>query len=206
MPPHSLVLLPCNLHLSLFRGAAGFIDAAASCPLVPPADCHNASHCTAAASCPIDDSPPLVCKRLPSRRPLVCQLVVVSPLLSRRHRLSFFQHAASTSCPLDTQPALQRAASALQHSTASCHLALLLLFASLLTAGSHISTRRAADRRLKCPSSTPAFIHTGWLLSLISLHCFRLLSSHQHRRLLMRWLLTSHLVCLSFAQTGCLCV
>jgi hypothetical protein len=61
-------------------------------------------------------------------------------------------------------------------------------------------------RRLKCPSSTPAFIHTSWLLRLISLRCFRLPSSHQHRRLLMRWLLTSHPVCLSFAPTSCLCV
>ncbi len=68
---------------------------------------------------------------------------------------------------------------------------------------SHIISLR---RRLKCPSSTPAFIHTGWLLCLISSRCFRLPSSHQHRRLLMRWLLTSHPVCLSFAPTGSLCV
>ncbi len=61
-------------------------------------------------------------------------------------------------------------------------------------------------RRLKCPSSTPAFIHTGWLLHLILSRCFPLPSSHQHRRLFMRWLLTSHPVCLSFAPTGCLCV
>ncbi len=96
--------MPRNLHLSLFRVAAGFIDAAASCPLVPPADCHNASCCTAAASCPINNPPPLVCKRLPSRWPLVCQLVVVSPLLSRRRRLSSSQHATSASCPLDMPP------------------------------------------------------------------------------------------------------
>ncbi len=68
---------------------------------------------------------------------------------------------------------------------------------------SHIISLR---RRLKCPSSTPAFIHTGWLLCLILSRCFRLPSSHQHRRLLMRWLLTSHPVCLSFTPTGCLCV
>ncbi len=68
---------------------------------------------------------------------------------------------------------------------------------------SHIISSRC---RLKCPSLTPAFIHTGWLLCLISSRCFRLPSSHQHRRLLMRWLLTSHPVCLSFALTGCLCV
>ncbi len=68
---------------------------------------------------------------------------------------------------------------------------------------SHIISLR---RRLKCQSSTPAFIHTGWLLRLISLRCFRLPSSHQHRRLLMCWLLTSHPVCLLFAPTGYLCV
>ncbi len=68
---------------------------------------------------------------------------------------------------------------------------------------SHIISSR---RRLKCSSSTPAFIHTGWLLRLISSRCFRLPSSHQRRRLSMRWLLTSHPVCLSFAPTGCLCV
>jgi hypothetical protein len=44
---------------------------------------------------------------------------------------------------------------------------------------------------LKCPSLTPAFIHTSWLLHLISLHCFRLPSSHQHHCLLMHWQLTS---------------
>ncbi len=69
---------------------------------MPPADCHDASHRTAAASCPIEDLPPLVCERFPSCWPLVCQLVVVSPLLLRRCRLLSSQHAASTSCPLNT--------------------------------------------------------------------------------------------------------
>ncbi len=68
---------------------------------------------------------------------------------------------------------------------------------------SHIISSR---RCLKCPSLTPAFIHTGWLLRLISSCCFRLPSSHQHRCLLMRWLITYHPVCLLFAPTGCLCV
>ncbi len=121
-----------------------FQDTAASGPLVPPADCHDASHHAAAASRPLNDPPPPVCKCLPSRWPLVRQLVVMSPLLSRRRRLSFFQHAASASRPLDTQPALQQAASASRHAAASCLLAPLLSFASLLTAGSHISSRRAA--------------------------------------------------------------
>ncbi len=53
----------------------------------------------------------------------------------------------------------------------------------------------------------PLIIHTGWLLRLILSRCFHLPSSHQHRRLLMHWLLTSHHpVCLLFARTGCLCV
>ena len=98
MPPHSLLLLPLILHLSLFQGAAGFQDTTASGPLVPPADCHDASRRAAAASRPLNNPPPPVCKRLPSLWPLVCQLVVVLPLLSRRHRLSSFQHAASASC------------------------------------------------------------------------------------------------------------
>jgi hypothetical protein len=127
-----------------FRGAAGFQDAAASGPLVPPADCHDAPYHAAATSCPLNDPPPCICKRLPSRWPLVCQLVVMSPLLSRRRRLSSFQHAASTSCPLNMQPALRRATSASGYATASCLLAPLLSFASLLMAGSHISSHCAA--------------------------------------------------------------
>jgi hypothetical protein len=102
--PHSLVLLPRNLHLSSCQGAAGFQDAAASCLLVPPADCHNASCHAATTSRPLDNPLPLVCKCLPSHWPLVCQLVVMSPLLSRRHRLLSSQHAASASRPLNTPP------------------------------------------------------------------------------------------------------
>ncbi len=79
-----------------------------------------------------------------------------------------------------------------------------LLFASWLSC--HPCCPAAAA---SCPFSTlppPLVIHTGWLLHLILSRCFRLPSSHQHRRLLMRWLLTSYPVCLSFALTGCLCV
>ncbi len=69
---------------------------------------------------------------------------------------------------------------------------------------SHIILLR---RRLKCPSLTPAFIHTRWLLHLILSRCFCLPSSWQHRRLLMRWQLdNSPPICLSFTPTGCLCV
>jgi hypothetical protein len=149
---------------SLFWGAAGFQDTATSGPLVPPADCHDASHCAAATSCHLIDAPPPVCKCLSSRWPLVCQLVVVSPLLSRCCCLSSFQHAASTSYPFDMQPALQRAASALQHAAASCLLAPLLLFASLLMAGSHISSRCTTASSVH-PWSMPSFTLAGCCIS-----------------------------------------
>ncbi len=71
---------------------------------MPLADCHNTSHCAAAASCPLEDPLPLVCKCLPSHWPLICQLVVVSPLLIRHCYLSSSQHAASASRRLDTPP------------------------------------------------------------------------------------------------------
>ncbi len=102
-PPHSLVLFLHNLHLSLFQGASGFQDSTVSGLLVPPADCHAASCCAAAASRPLNDPPPPVCKRLPSHWPLVCQLVVVSLMLLHCRGLLFFWHAASASCPRDTQ-------------------------------------------------------------------------------------------------------
>ncbi len=113
---------------------------------------------------PLNNPPPPVCKRLPSRWPLVCQLVVVSPLLSRRCRLSSFQHAASASRPLDTQPALQRASSASQHTATSCILAPLLSFASLLMVGSHISSRRAAASSAH-PRHPPSFTLAGCCVS-----------------------------------------
>ena len=56
-------------------------------PLAPPAGRRDASRRAAAAPRPIGAPPPLVRSRLPSRLPLVCQLVVASPLLSRRRRL-----------------------------------------------------------------------------------------------------------------------
>jgi hypothetical protein len=107
-----------HLPLSSLRRATS-----SSCPLAaqpPPlivsrcrrlSRCHrllsagaDTSCCTAVASRPLNDPLPLVCKCLPSRWPLVCQLVVMSPLLSRCHRLSSSQHAASTSCPLNMLP------------------------------------------------------------------------------------------------------
>jgi hypothetical protein len=115
---------------------------------------------------------------------------------------------AAASCPLDTPPPpLVLSTRRLHLKTSRCHLSagtsplVCLSFAGWF---SHIILSRC---RLKCPSLTPAFIHTGLLLYLISLRCFRLPSSHQHRRLLMRWQLgDSPPICLSFAPTGCLCV
>jgi hypothetical protein len=102
-------------------------------PLVPGASGWLSRYliCAAATSHPLNYLPPLVRRRLPSHWPLVCQLVVTLPLLSRRRRrLSSSQHVTST---------LQRAASALQRVTASCLLVPLLSFASLLPAGCHIT-------------------------------------------------------------------
>jgi hypothetical protein len=113
--------------------------------------------------------------------------------------------AAATSCPLNTPPPpLVLLTHRLRLKTSRLHLAthcrLLSAGASSLVclsfAGwfSHIISSR---RHLKCPSSTPTFIHNRWLLHLISSRCFRLLSSRQHCRLLMRWQLTS---CLAFVR------
>ncbi len=79
-----------------------------------------------------------------------------------------------------------------------------LLFASWLSC--HPCCCTAAASRPFSTLPPPLVILTGWLLHLISSRCFRLPSSPQHRPLLMRWLLTSHPVCLLFAPTGCLCV
>ncbi len=179
-PPPPIISRCCRL-----------IDAATSCPLVPPADCHDASCRTAAASCPLNNPPPLVCKCSPPVGLLFASWLSCHPCC----------HAAAASCPLDTLPP--------PLVLLTCHLRLktsplcLVTCRPLLSAGvsplvclsfagwfSHIISLRHC---LKCPSSTPAFIHTGWLLRLISSCCFCLLSSHQHRRLLMRWQLTSHL-------------
>ncbi len=190
MPPHSrLLLLPLILHLSSFQGAAGFQDAAASGLPVPPADCHDASHCAAAASCPLNDPPPPVCKCPPPHWPLVRQLVVVSPLLLRCRCLLSFQHLVA---PPPQVPILDLHLNKRLPSRwpLVCQLVVVSPLLSCRPASCPFST--LSCRRQKCPSSTPAFIHTGWLLCLISPRCFRLPSSHQHRLLLMCWLLTSH--------------
>jgi hypothetical protein len=103
--------------------------------------------------------------------------------------------AAAASCPLNTPPPplvlltrrLCLETSCLHLMTCRCLLsagASPLICLSFTGWFSHIILLR---RRLKCPSLTPAFIHTSWLLHLILLRCFRLPSSRQHRRFLMRW-------------------
>jgi hypothetical protein len=101
---------------------------------------------------------------------------------------------AATSCPLDAPPLpLVLSTPRLCLKTSCHHLsagASPLVCLSFVSRFSHIILSRC---RLKCPSSTPAFIPTGWLLHLISSRCFRLPSSHQHRCLLMHWGLTTRL-------------
>jgi hypothetical protein len=116
--------------------------------------------------------------------------------------------APAASHPLDTPPLpLILSTRCLRLKTSCCHLsagASPLVCLSFANWFSHIIS---LHRRLKCPSSTPAFIHTSWLLHLISPRCFHLPSSHQHRRLLICWRFgNSPPVYLSFAPTGYLCV
>jgi hypothetical protein len=108
--------------------------------------------------------------------------------------------SAAASCPLDTPPPLVLSTHRLHLETSRLHLATCPCFLSdaasplvcLSFTGwfSHIILSR---HRLKCPSLTPPFIHTGWLLRLILSHCFCLPSSFQHYHFLMRWQLTSRL-------------
>jgi hypothetical protein len=118
-------------------------------------------------------------------------LTVTSPLLLRRHlllisqRTPFASRCAATCCPL------------------------LLPIASCLPAGYNNASCCTATlhhlllcRRHKCPSSTPAFICTGWLSNCILLRCLCLPFSCQHRCLLKCRCFTSPLHLL-FAPTGC---
>ncbi len=157
--------------------------------------------------------PPLIrwCLQLIVTTPLVAPLLLL--ILSTIHRLLSVNaslpigllfaswlschpccHAAATSCPLDTQPPpLILSTRCLPLEMNHRHLsagASPLVCLSFTIWFSHIISSR---RRLKCPSLTPAFIHTGWLLHLISSCCSCLPSSRQHCRLLMCWRLTSRL-------------
>ncbi len=83
--------------------------------------------------------------------------------------------AAPASGPLDTlPPPLVLSTRCLhlemsrRHLSAGASPLVCLSFASWF---SHIIS---SGHRLKCPSSTPAFIHTGWLLHLILSRCFHL--------------------------------
>ncbi len=89
--------------------------------------------------------------------------------------------ATATSCPLNMPPPpLVLSTCRLRLEMSHCHLSagisplVCLSFASWF---SHIISSR---HQLKCPSLTPAVIHTRWLLHLISSRCFRLPSSPQH--------------------------
>ncbi len=183
-PPHSLVLLPRNLHLSLFQGVAGFIEAAASCPLVPPADSHN----------PLIALLPLLILSTIHRLLSANASPPVGPLFASWLSCHPCCCATAASRPLDTLPpplvlltrhlCLEMSS---HHLSAGASPLVCLPFAGWF---SHIIL---SCRRLKYPSLTPAFIHTGWLLHLISSRCFHLPSSCQHCHLLMRWQLTSRL-------------
>ncbi len=102
---------------------------------------------------------------------------------------------AAASCPLDTlPPPLVLLTSRLCLTTSRLRLVTCrrLLSSSTsplicLSFAGWFSHHILSRRRLKCPFSTPAFIHTGWLLRHILLRCFRLPSSRQHHCLLMRW-------------------
>ncbi len=88
-----LLLSSCRAtSISFSQGAAGFQDATASCPMVPPAGCHDAFHCATAASCPLDNPPTLVCERLPSVGLLFASWLLHHPCC----------HTAAASCPLNT--------------------------------------------------------------------------------------------------------
>ncbi len=66
-----------------------------SCTLVPPAGCHDTSHCAAATSCPLDNPPTLVCKCLPS-----CIGLLFASWLSGHPCC----HTTAASCPLNMPP------------------------------------------------------------------------------------------------------
>ncbi len=102
--------------------------------------------------------------------------------------------AAATFRPLDMpSPPLVLSTRRLRLEMRRCHLSACASPLVCLSFAGWFSHIISSCRRLKCPSLTPAFIHTSWLLHLISLRCFRLPSSRQHHHLLMRWRLTSRL-------------
>ncbi len=115
--------------------------------------------------------------------PLVCQLVVVLPLLFYCCLLSFSHHAASAS-----QDALLPLAHFSPQLPLVCRLVIML----------HLIAQHPPCISFCCAAAShvhpqpPAFICTGWLLHCISLRCLCLPSSSQHHCLLTRCRLTLH--------------
>ncbi len=115
--------------------------------------------------------------------PLVCQLVVVLPLLFCCRLLSFSCHAASAS-----HDALLPLAHFSSQLPLVCRLVIML----------HLIAQHPPCITFCCAAAShvhpqfPAFICTGWLLHCISLRCLCLLSSSHHHRLLARCCLTLH--------------
>ncbi len=97
-------------------------------------------------------------------------------------------HPAATSRPLNTPtPPLVLSTRRLHLKSSHCHLSACASPCVCLSFAGWFSRIILSHRCLKCPSSTPTFIHTGWLLHLILSCCFCLPSSRQHCRLLMSW-------------------
>ena len=123
-------------------------------------------------------------------KPLIAPVVPL-PLLSRRHRLLSSRRAAYASrqrhlCLVTLHLRLPSPHHLL---SAGASPPVYLSFTGWLSC--HISSRRRLT--LTCPSSTLAFMRTGWL-------SHRILSCCPHRKG------DSPPFCLSFAPTGCLCV
>ncbi len=113
--------------------------------------------------------------------------VVVLPLLSCRHRLLSSRHAAYASRQLHLCVATLHLRLPSHHHLLSAGASppVYLSFTGWLSC--HISSCHRLT--LTCSSSTPAFMHTGWLSRCISLRCPRPAGD-------------SPPFCLSFAPTG----
>ena len=128
--------------------------------------------------------------RLIVATPLIAPVVAL-PLLSRYHRLLSSRCAAYAWQQRHLCLATLHLRLPSRHHLLSAGASppVYLSFTSWLSC--HISLRRRLT--LTCPSSTPAFMRTGWLSRYISSRCPRCTGD-------------SPPFCLSFAPTGCLCV
>ena len=131
-----------------------------------------------------------VCLRLIVAMPIIAPVVVL-PLMSRRHRLLSSCCAAYASRQRHLYLATLHLRLPSRHHLLSAGASppVYLSFTGWLSC--HILSRRRLT--LTCPSSTPAFMCTGWLSRCISSRCPRGAGD-------------SPPFCLSFAPTGCLCV